>query len=134
MADMVLIKVPQGFVPYTKESVDALKKIPNNTIVKTSISMPRNNKFHRKFFALLTKVAINLDTKESILLDYIKEELGMYDVVKVGNKTLKEYHSISFASMDEIEFAQFYDNSIDIMCELLGGLEKNTLLDEICQE
>ena len=129
MPQLKLIKVNGGFAPFTKESKESFEKIPLKSVVVANVRLPRNGAFHKKFFAMLRVVAENIDSDENILLDYLKEKLGLYKVVAVGGVVMKRYESISFSSMDEIEFEKFYQKSLVELSSLLK-INQQDLLNE----
>ena len=133
--------MPEGFVPLDDIDWEQKKQLKLGSDVKIRITMPRNIKFHRKFFALLNITFENLPEKiqeekniDSVdrLLQLIKIHLGYYDVVKVGESNVLNLHSISFAKMDETEFRHFYDLAVnDILRYFLQGTNRNDLLQEV---
>lgn len=113
--------------PYDQE---LLHSIPAERDIKLVVTVPRNLKFHKKFFALLgviidymderTRLDLNVHTTEE-LLNRLKIDLGLYTLFIVGpGSTLPEgtpiYQpdSISFDKMDEVAFHQLYKNTISI--------------------
>ena len=133
--------MPESFVPLDDIDWEQKKQIKIGSDVKIRITMPRNIKFHRKFFALLNIAFENLPEKiqaekniDSVdrLLQLVKIHLGYYEVVKVGESNVLDLHSISFAKMDETEFRHFYDLAVnDILRCFLQGTEKEDLLREV---
>ena len=101
---------------------EAFKKVRRDTDLLIDIKQPRNYKFHKKFFALVNMVFENQDRYTSI--DRLREDLtieaGFYEehVTFVGEiKTTAK--SISFASMDEIEFITLYNKFIDTVIRVM---------------
>lgn len=132
---------PEGLVPLDDIDWEQKKQLRIGSDVRVHITMPRNIKFHRKFFALLNITFDNLP--ESIqaekhinsmksLLSLIKVHLGYYDIVQVDGRNVINLHSISFAKMDETEFSRFYDRAVtDILHYFLQGTDRNILLQEV---
>lgn len=126
-------KQGEALIPFDDESREMIKKWKPGDFVEVDAKRPRNGKFHRLFFAMLGKVKesyhdqnITTDT----LLTHIKTELNMWDVIQVGNTYQKQYHHISYAKMDEDEFAQFYSRALDV-CLTLVPLDRDDLAMEL---
>lgn len=130
-----------GLVPMYDSDYDEKKKLRVGENVLCDISKPRNYEFHKKFFALIRLVFDNLpehiaDTfniySEEDMLDALKVDLGLYNIVYVGGKQLVKVGSISFAKMDNTEFERFYNRSIDIVLnKYMNGTERFDLIEEI---
>lgn len=130
-----------GLIPMYDSDYDEKKKLRVGENVLCDISKPRNYEFHKKFFALIRLVFENLpehiaDTfniySEEDMLDALKVDLGLYNIVYVGGKQLVKVGSISFAKMDNTEFERFYNRSIDIVLnKYMNGTERFDLIEEI---
>ena len=88
---------------------------------------------HRKFFSFLKTVYDNQDIFFNI--DHLREEMtkaaGFYDCYTnhKGN-TVYKAKSISFVSMDQVEFKEFYERFADSCCEVFS-FDSETMEDEI---
>lgn len=117
--------------PYDRTDAEAIGKMRDGEPYRVKVSMPRNIRFHKKFFALLNLVFDNLPeyiptktpdgepiqirTTEDLLW-HIKMQVGHYTTrVTLGGKIVHEADSISFASMDEAEFQDFYDRAMAVI-------------------
>lgn len=130
-----------GLVPMYDSDYDEKKKLRVGENVLCDISKPRNYEFHKKFFALIRLVLDNLPEhisdkfniySEEDMLDALKVDLGLYNIVYVGGKQLVKVGSISFAKMDNTEFERFYNRSIDIVLnKYMNGTERFDLIEEI---
>lgn len=114
---------------------DNLKKIKSNSFIEVEIKSKRNILFHRKFFALLNLVFQNQEQYTNI--DHLRKDLtvssGYYDLrYNIQGEEIKEPKSISFASMDELEFSEYYNRVIDVVVKWLG-IDKQDLIDNINQ-
>lgn len=133
----------EGLVPLDDMDWELKKKLQLGTDVRVHVTLPRNIKFHRKFFALLTLTVENLPEtlqKETnifsveSLLAAVKIDMGYYDIVKVAGRNIVKLRSISFAKMDEQQFSRFYDLAVtDILSNYLRGTDRNSLLQEVEQ-
>ena len=100
-----------------------------------SWSKPRNYEFHKKFFGLLKLAFDNQELFD--IMDDMREELIIeagffrltYDINGVEKKKAK---SISFASMDEVEFNELYSCLINVIVKWLG-ITKEDIIEHIEQ-
>jgi hypothetical protein len=117
------------------------KKLKQGEKVLVTIKRPRNYENHKRFFALLRLVVQNLPEQmaramsiysEEDLLNCIKLDLGMFTTHWHEGRELLKVKSISFASMDESEFSNFFTETINLITNhYLLGMDKETLLEEI---
>lgn len=117
--------------PYDKTDAEQVAKMREGEVYRVKVSMPRNIKFHKKFFALLALVFDNLPEEIPAktpdgqpiqirtideLLWHIKMQVGHYtQKVTLGGKVIYEADSISFAAMDEAQFSEFYNAAVDVI-------------------
>ena len=130
----MIMKVAKGWslVALDPQTRDALDSLPIGKEVMVEVKARRNLKFHRKLFALLSLILENQDYYKTIelLLDEVKFRAGYFEInVTHKGQTIAKPKSISFASMDEIEFAEFYKHAVDVGFELCGSeeMEKEVL-------
>ena len=125
-----LVRTSLGLQPYSDEDYDELRKIKPGSVVKARIVLPRNIKFHRKFFALINaawdclteRQRANLRSKETFreqLLIVSGYSEPLFDIN--GQKFLERAKSISFAKMDEPAFNEVYNRVLDTVLTLLVG-------------
>jgi hypothetical protein len=130
-----------GLVPLDDNDWEVKKQLKLGSDVHVRVAMPRNIKFHRKFFALLNLTLDNLPevlqndlhiyNLESLLVA-IKIDLGYFSTVNVTGRYVVKLRSISFAKMDEAAFEKFYDIAVtDILNNYLKGTDRNQLLQEV---
>lgn len=139
--EVFLVKKEGKFVPMYGNDYEEVKKIPEGQEVKAQITRPRNAKHHRKYFALLRLVAANLPeeleiyTNINLLLDEIKFQLGYFELREsIDGNPYYTPKSISFGSMDQDEFTEFYTKSVDIIIKLfLKGADRDELLKEVVE-
>lgn len=134
--------------PYDPEDLEKLHSMREGEVYRVRVSMPRNIKFHKKYFTLINLVFDNLPEQipartpdgEPIqirtrkdLLWHIKMQVGHYEQkVTIGGRITYEAKSISFAKMDEAEFSKFYDDSIDVILKyFLPETNRNELIEII---
>lgn len=101
-------------IPLSEADHDNLKRIRDGEIILVDYKKPRNPLFHNKFMSLVRLVYNNSDQYESVesLLNVFKVELGYYDTMWWRSMEIRIPRSISFASMDELEFEDFYDKAV----------------------
>lgn len=145
-----VIRTQWGFKPAYEADLEALRKIPIGQERQCDITMPRNIKFHRKFFGLLNIVFDNMDTPalfktptgqtieiKSVddLLWHVKMQTGHYEQkVTLGGRIVFEAKSISFASMGEDEFEKFYSATIDVILKYFLECDKEDLIEMVVSE
>lgn len=104
-------------VPLSVADHDSLKRIRDGEIIHVEYKKPRNPLFHNKFMSLVRTVYDNQETYPSVdaLLNVFKVELGYYDTMQWRSMEIRIPRSISFASMDEIEFEEFYNKAVTMV-------------------
>lgn len=108
----------QELVPDDDEARAYLKRLKAGDSVLVSVRKPRNLFFHRKWWALINTVFDNqdvYDNKEAMRKEIIMRAGFWVEHVHVTGTISYTAKSISFASMDELEFADLYDKSIDVI-------------------
>jgi Protein of unknown function (DUF1367) len=111
------------------------KKIPVNEPIVYEWTKVRNYKFHKKFFALMKLVYENQEVYNN--MECMRKDLtinaGFYSS-RFDFKGIEviEADSISFASMDENQFQEFYSKVIDVVVKWLS-IDKQDILDNIEQ-
>ena len=127
---ILLTKTPLGFIPAFDSDYEQAKKIGNGNTVEVTITKKRNIVYHRKYFALLKCIFHNLPEKydESIrniddLLIAIKFATGHTKKVFGLHGEINEIPlSINFEAMDNYDFQDIYNDTLNILCEFLGCL------------
>lgn len=122
MAEAVMIKTQQGYIPSTPDDADRLKRHKVGKVYRMDFTEIRNAKFHRKFFAMLNVGfdAWEPDQKEykGILVeknfDRFRKDCvilaGFYDAAyDINGEVRLTAKSISFANMEEEEFGKLYN-------------------------
>ena len=131
-----LIKNLNGsFLPAYDSDLEIAKKIKVNSFYEFDFKKPRNYLFHKKFFALINLAYHNQDTYNNI--DDMREDLiidaGFYRTTETKRgDTVKKALSVSFSSMDDIEFNDLYSRVADVIVKWLG-IEKQDIVDNINQ-
>lgn len=136
MAKALMRKELNGLRPLDAQGEEALSKIKLGDMVMVEFKRPRNAKHHRKLWALLSLVIGNQDHYQTAeqLLNGLKCATGHADEypMKNGQGVVMIPRSISFASMDQTEFEQWYDRAIAVICKhVIPGLSQEDLKREV---
>lgn len=129
MADIVLIKTPSGqLAPADPQAAEYIAKLKLGAIIKGKFTKARNPRFHRKAFALFQLgfeawEPAQLTYKGQIVakdFDRFRKDLtilaGFYEpVTNIRGEVRLEAKSLSFGSMDEVEFAKVYDAILNVI-------------------
>jgi hypothetical protein len=107
--------------------------IKEGDMVLCEIKKPRNVGHHRKFFTLMNMVFQNQDQYNN--QDHLREDLtieaGFYDIeYNFWGEERKRAKSISFSSMDQTEFQEFYKAFLDAVVRVYG-LDNKDLVENI---
>lgn len=116
-----LVRTNNGLLPITDDGVKAVQKIKIGDDVFMEWKPRRNMKFHRKYFALLNAVMLNQEHFKSVdnLHEAIKYRAGYYETIfGLNGESFIKTKSISFHTMDWLEFESFYSEAIDVCIEL----------------
>ena len=138
MADidgLAFIKRGNHLVAADLHADEFLTGVPENREVLVSIRRPRSVQQHRLFFGLLRLVAANTDQwpSEAALLDDLKLALGHAET-RVNLITGEPYavaRSISFASMPQDEFRDFFDRALALLAERVLSVSPDDLRREV---
>ena len=137
MAKYLAVKKFKALHPIDAEGEAVLRNIGQGEIISIEIKRPRNVLFHRKLFALLSIILENQEFYASIedLLDVAKIRAGHVRVIETKLGQVLVPKSISFASMDDIQFQAFYDKVMVWVCtEVIPGLSRHDLDEEVRQQ
>ena len=107
--------------PLFDSDYEALKKVPKNTEVEIEIKQKRNIRFHKKAFALLNLCFQNQDNFESFeaMRYYLTCKAGFFEIHPApSGEPVVLAKSISFSSMDETEFSDWYDKVLNQVLKL----------------
>lgn len=132
MGECLLVKTDKGhFLPLD----GALADVSAGEVIKVKYSLARNPKFHRKMFALFKFVIDALPDPEPVKVHgvmvtpkldfdtarkFLTVKAGFYDVIMLPDGTCRlQAKSLSYASMDNEEFARVYSAIIDVALQFL---------------
>lgn len=129
---ILLTRIPQGFVPSDDEAREDMKHFPIGSIARMEVKLMRNGRFFRKWWAL-AKLGFDYfsDTCEQQQykgqpiapdFDRFRRDLiimaGFYRPVwNLKGEMRIEHESISWSAMTEERFTQLYDATIRVLLE-----------------
>ena len=128
--------------PIDEAGKELLTGLGHDALVRVKIARPRNVRFHRLFWALMTKVHENLSEEKlgryptpELLVAWFKVATGHCDsFVLEGRGMVYIPKSISFAKMDEIEFGRFFNRCCDLIAKnFITGISSAQWRQEIEQ-
>ena len=131
--DVYFTKGPRGaLLPADDEQAELLQKIPQSTLVKAKISRVRNEKFLRKYFALL-KYGYDMwqetmparEWRGQPIRTHFEEFREQVQIIagfgepvwNLRGEMQMRSKSISFAYMEEPEFEKLYSHVIDVLLQ-----------------
>ena len=143
---IALIKMPGGmFRPANESDAEIVEKIANNRYVTADIKQVRNPAFHAKFFALLNFGYQYFEPEPQIIrgmeavknFDRFREDVTILAghreaVVNIKNEVRYVAKSISFGSMDELEFNELYKTVFEVIWRLVVS-KVHGMTEEIAQ-
>lgn len=125
---ITLVRTFKGLIPYDVSDEAKLKKIPFDTALEYDISVPRNLKLHKKFFALLNLAFENQEefVSAKTFRSAVIIGAGYYEEQqRLGGEISIEAKSISFAKMDEAEFQNLYNDVLNTIVKYFGWEKTN---------
>lgn len=125
MARYYLIKSEYGLMPSDEKSEKALRKFGFGEYVRCDIKSNRNISHHAKWFAIFNKTFENQEAfeTESSFRDYLKIKVGWYtEYVTPKGQLVYSPKSMDFETMEQEDFDGFYNDTIDIMEEIVPGV------------
>ena len=116
-----LVRTKEGLVPIDDASVKSIQKLSIGSDIFAEFKPRRNMKFHKKYFALLNAVILNQKHFKSVdnLHEAVKYRAGYCETIfGLNGESFIKTKSISFHTMDGMEFESFYSVAIDVCIEL----------------
>jgi len=128
-----IIKPELRLMAVNSSDLDEIVRLRQNTDYKFEVTHPRNYQFHKKFFALINLGFANQDkVKDFTEYRTIKTmQAGFFKMIITEKGKVFIPESISFSSMDELDFAKVYKTVLDIICsetKLTGSEIENELI------
>lgn len=122
---ILVVKTLNGSLkPAYDTDLEVFKKMPKGEPFEIEYKKKRNPLFHRKYFSLMNLAYNNQDTYEHLddVRRYITVMSGFVDefVNKDTGEVFLSPKSISFDSMDELEFSGLYEKSKNVISKWIG--------------
>nr|WP_315249239.1 DUF1367 family protein [uncultured Duganella sp.] len=129
MTDIVLMKVSNILVPHDEAAAAFIQKMKAGELTHADFKRVRNYKFHKKYFALLDFAFEQWEPRDGLTYqgmpvaknkERFRKDLiilaGFYEsTVNLRSEVRLEAKSISFGLMDEMEFEQLYNATVDVV-------------------
>ena len=115
-------KTDKGLTPLYNSGYDSYQKLKIGWEGEVTFKQVRNYEFHKKFMALINMAFENQEKFNNVThyRKYLTCKAGFYTAYETDKGTFIEADSISFASMDEIQFAELYSKMLDVIIKELG--------------
>jgi Protein of unknown function (DUF1367) len=139
MTKFFCVKTTQVIFPHA-ECVEKFEKIPNGDCM-VELTKPRNIKFHRKYMALLNFLFDHWEVEDDRYKNFevFRKRLAILagfceEAYDIRGGIIVDAKSISFAEMDEVEFADLYDKTIDVGLKYVLNNYTRDDLERVCEE
>ena len=136
MPNVYLIIAESGeLFPSTTTDFEYFRKKKPGTVLKAKISEPRNGKYHRLYFGLLT-VALRNQEKYEVFDDFRIEcqiKAGHYkEHITLEGEIIYRPLSIAYENLDNDEFIDLYEQVLRVILKFfLKGTDERALHEEI---
>lgn len=120
---LITKKIFNSLHPAFEEDERKIKKIKHGDFCEVEVKVPRNIKFHSKYFALLNTGFEHNDFTQNF--EFFRKQVqivaGYYTLEKtITGEVIKESQSISFSKMDEEKFERLYNDVFDVILKIVG--------------
>jgi Protein of unknown function (DUF1367) len=133
--ELLLIRQGQCLAAADPISLEALESLREKETVTASIRRNRNPAHHRKLWALIAAVFPSQSqyATQQDLLNALKVATGYFETgVTLDKIPFMIPKSISFASMSQTPFEQWYDRVVDvILTRILPNVNRDELADQV---
>lgn len=106
-----------GLQPADDAAREALAGVPLGAEVACDVTRPRNIRFHRLYWGLVSAIASSIGAQAETVSDVLKVRTGHVRVIKTKDGLLEFPASIAFSKMDQAQFKAFYDRCCMFICE-----------------
>ena len=117
-----MLKTEKGLTPLYNSGYDSYQKLKIGWEGEVTFVQKRNYLFHKKYMALINMAFQNQEKFNNVThyRKYLTCKAGFYTAYETDKGTFIEADSISFASMDELEFSDLYSKMIDVIIQEIG--------------
>jgi len=106
--------------PFGAESASQLGKIPFNKALQVEVKQPRNSKHHRLFWTLCARIGDAVGCEHEDIAFLLKLRTGHVRRVQTKKGIVEIPLSISFSSMDQTAFREFFDKAVHVIYTEFG--------------
>lgn len=97
------------------ESTCELLKLPFTKPLRAEVKQPRNPAFHRLYWALCARIASGIGVEAESISSIFKLATGHTETIRTKSYgDVKIPKSISFASLDEMGFREFFNRCLEV--------------------
>ena len=123
MARIYLKRTLSGFAPADEPSLELWKKFKPGEVYKADVVKPRNYLHHKLCFALLNLTYANQDRWSNF--EKFRKAVAIAaghteELVTVHGEIIRLPKSLSYDSLDEVEFTQVMGAMMSVCAEILG--------------
>lgn len=136
--NLILTKRGNALIADDSLSIEHIAKIKEGQRVRCVVTVPRNIGHHRLLFAMLNLVMSNQPEPKLFpttdgLLDALKMATGhVREVRDLKGNTHFVPKSIDFATLDDIQFREWFDQAVTVILErILPHMPRGTLEQEL---
>jgi len=134
MARMYLRKTLSGFIPADEPSLEAARKFKLNEVYRADVVKPRSYKHHKLIMALLNLTYANQDKYQDF--EMFRKAVAVAaghveEILTVDGEIIKLPKSISYDTLDEVEFTQVSGAMMSVCCRLLKDIGADELEAEV---
>lgn len=113
--------------PYGADSATALGKIPFGKVIRVDVKQPRNGAHHRLFWTLCARIGDAVGCEHEDIAFLLKIRTGHVRHIKTKRGMEEVPKSISFAAMDQTQFAAFFDKAVWVIESEFGIVRADIL-------
>ncbi len=134
-----LVKTSSGsFIPANNSDYELCKKVKAGNSIEAKLSVHRSLGFHKKFFALIRYTFHHMNeqmiekfpSEESLRLELTLQAGYWSNHTTIGGKKVIYPQSISFDSMDQVEFEKLYSTVLDVVLRwFVSGIEQEEIIN-----
>lgn len=135
---LYMTRTVTGLKAADQKAQNVLRKIPVGEMVQCKITNPRNLAHHKKFMKLIDifwEAAGDWSSPYAVLVE-LKCRLGHIQklTIRETGEIMTVPRSISFASMDQTQFEEFYEKALNELCIMAGGIEPDELRQAVLEQ
>jgi hypothetical protein len=138
VARLYLRRTLGGFEPADEPSREAWKRYKLGESYRADVVKPRNYKFHKLCFALLT---LTFENQEQYHENQFKSfrravalKAGHYDeYIDLDGELRQDARSLSYDELDDLEFEALFPKMMDVCARILHNMNKADLEREVIQ-